>query len=121
MSTFRALLTATSVALLAACGGGDPSAPDLQARGEELFQGEATCATCHGADVRGTPMGPPLIDRIYAPDHHPDAAFQSAVANGVQPHHWSFGPMPKLTHLDEDDVEAIIAYVRAEQRANGIE
>ena len=65
-------------------------------------------------------MGPSFIDAIYAPDHHPDAAFHSAVRDGVQPHHWDFGPMPALSHLDDDDVDDIIAFVRREQRAAGI-
>jgi mono/diheme cytochrome c family protein len=103
---------------LAACGGdgdGDPVA-----RGDELFHGEAACATCHGPALQGTTMGPPLLHEIYRPDHHPDDAIRAAVRNGVQPHHWDFGPMPALTHLDGGDIDAVIAYVRAEQEAAGI-
>lgn len=115
--TWRSAAVAVALAL-GACGGGDA---DPVTRGDDLFHGDAACATCHGADLRGTPMGPPLLDPIYAPDHHPDAAFHNAVRNGVQPHHWSFGPMPPLTHLDEDEVDAIVAYVRQMQERNGIE
>lgn len=115
----RRLLTAVVVAAaLAACGSSDE---DPVAKGERLFQGEGTCATCHGADLRGTPMGPPFLHELYVPDHHPDQAFQNAVRNGVQPHHWGFGPMPPLTHLSADDVRAITAYVRAQQQEAGIE
>jgi hypothetical protein len=66
-------------------------------------------------------MGPSFLDPIYAPGHHPDESFFRAVENGVQPHHWDFGPMPPLSHLDRDDVEAIVAYVRSVQVENGIE
>jgi mono/diheme cytochrome c family protein len=114
VSARRTALLAIAMAALIGCGG-ESSPADLEARGDELYHGEGTCATCHGPELGGTPMGPPLLDPIYAPDHHPDAAFHAAVANGVQPHHWDFGPMPALTHLDRDDVEAIIAYVRARQ------
>jgi len=110
------------VLALGACGGGGggASAEDLVATGDRLWHGEATCATCHGADLRGTTMGPPLLDEIYVPSHHPDDAIRSAVRNGVQPHHWDFGPMPPLTHLDDGDIDALIAYVRSEQRAAGV-
>lgn len=117
-----AVIVVTGLAL-AACGGDDddpPTAADLVATGDELFHGEATCATCHGADLRGTSMGPPLLDEVYVPSHHPDEAIRRAVRNGVQPHHWDFGPMPPLPHLDDDDIDALIAYVRDTQRAAGI-
>ena len=115
-------LTALAVvvlALTAACGKESPT--DLVAKGEQLYQGEATCATCHGSDLRGTTMGPPFLHEVYAPGHHPDAAFQRAVRNGVQPHHWQLGPMPPLPHLSADDVAAVTAYVRSQQREAGIE
>lgn len=110
-------------AALAACGGGSDAADtpaELIAEGERLYQGEATCATCHGPDLEGTPMGPPFLHEVYEPSHHPDASFYAAVKNGVQPHHWELGPMPPLTHLDDDDIEAIVAYVRSEQQQAGI-
>lgn len=117
----RLVALGLALALLGACGGGDDaSGEDLAARGERLFQGEGTCATCHGSDLQGTTMGPPLLHELYEPGHHPDASFRAAIRNGVQPHHWDFGPMPQLTHLDDGDIEAIIAYVRQEQRAAGI-
>ena len=86
--------------------------------GEALF-GE-TCAACHGEDLKGTDAGPPFLSPIYAPDHHPDEAFYSAVENGVQPHHWEFGPMPPQPTVSRDEVAAIIAYVREQQQAAGI-
>jgi mono/diheme cytochrome c family protein len=111
--------------LLAGCGGGGGGGEDLTydelvAKGDELYHGRGTCAVCHGADLRGTDMGPPFLDEIYAPGHHADTAFFAAVENGVRPHHWQFGSMPPLPTVDEDDVEAIVAYVRQEQREAGI-
>ena len=111
-----------SAALLGAgCGNGDtPSTAVLVARGDELFHGEATCATCHGVDLGGTTMGPPLLDEVYVPSHHPDASIRNAVRNGVQPHHWDFGPMPALTHLDDDDIDDLIAYIRSVQDGSAV-
>lgn len=109
--------------VVAGCGGGGADAgtsESLVARGDRLYHGEGTCQTCHGADLRGTTMGPPFLDATYAPSHHPDSAFHRAVRNGVQPHHWNFGPMPALPHLSDGDVDAIVAYVRSVQEANGI-
>jgi mono/diheme cytochrome c family protein len=120
IGVIRSLVMALVASVMAGCGddGGGDSGKDLVARGDEIFQ--ANCAACHGADLRGTETGPSLLNEIYAPDHHPDASFYAAVANGVQPHHWDFGPMPPQPALNEDDVRAIIAYVRSEQENAGI-
>jgi mono/diheme cytochrome c family protein len=122
--TLRLACTAlVVVAVTAACGGGDDG-PRTEAQliedGEKLFHGEAACAICHGDDLRGTTMGPPLLHEIYEPGHHPDEAFHAAVRNGVQPHHWDFGPMPPMPSVSRSEVDAIVAYVRAEQRGAGI-
>jgi mono/diheme cytochrome c family protein len=92
--------------------------PSEVAAGAELFA--ASCATCHGADLAGTNTGPPFLNAIYAPNHHADEAFQRAVAQGVQPHHWSFGPMVPVDGLSRDEVALIIEFVRSEQEAAGI-
>ncbi len=123
----RTVLVATVATLgLAACGGGDdgsstgdPLAGGDPGRGQELFA--ANCAACHGADAMGTPSGPPLVHEVYEPSHHGDASFLRAVQQGVQPHHWEFGPMPAIPGLDTGDVADIIAYVRGLQREAGIQ
>lgn len=98
-------------------GQGEQTAGD-PARGRELF--EANCATCHGAEGTGTDTGPPLVHEYYVPSHHADEAFQLAVRNGVQAHHWDFGPMAPVPGLSRDDVADIIAYVRGLQRDAGL-
>ena len=92
--------------------------PAAIAEGEVLFS--ANCAACHGADLNGTETGPPFLNAIYAPNHHGAAAFQQAVAVGVQPHHWDFGPMPPVEGLTAEDVEKIVEFVRSRQEAEGI-
>ncbi|MDU9005437.1 c-type cytochrome [Sedimentitalea todarodis] len=83
---------------------------------------DAKCATCHGQNGAGADgAGPPLVHKIYEPGHHGDYAFQMAVSNGVQSHHWSFGDMPPVEGLTQADVKNIVSYVRALQRANGIQ
>ncbi|MCP3055575.1 c-type cytochrome [Aurantimonas marianensis] len=97
--------------------------PELTAeesRGETLFN--ANCATCHGANAAGrSGKAPPLVHNIYEPNHHADAAFQLAVQNGVRDHHWGFGNMPPIEGVSPKNVSQIAAYVRALQRANGIQ
>lgn len=95
--------------------------PDISgqaAAGAVIF--ERTCATCHGANAAGGPGGPPLVNKIYEPGHHADAAFVLAVRNGVRQHHWKFGSMPPVPDVSEAEVARIISYVRTLQRANGI-
>lgn len=117
-------------AVLAACSAdavpeatSTPGAPAtgavVEASGEALYA--ANCARCHGADLNGTDEGPPFLHRVYEPSHHADASFFLAVQRGVRAHHWDFGDMPPVEGLSEADVAAIIAFVRAEQRAAGIE
>ncbi len=139
---FRSLLTLAVIAALGAlavagCSGdetpqyaatsGNDAAPlvgTVPALSEKAQAGEiafnANCALCHGANASGTNLGPPLVHKIYEPNHHQDFSFRNAVQNGVQAHHWQFGNMPPAPQVAEDDVERIICYVRELQRANGI-
>ncbi|MFK7869963.1 MAG: cytochrome c [Roseobacter sp.] len=92
---------------------------DTEQMGAQAF--EAKCAACHGVNAAGRDgMGPPLVHVIYEPNHHGDQAFHLAAMNGVRGHHWPFGNMPAVEGLTTSDVDAIVAYVRALQRANGI-
>lgn len=87
--------------------------------GRSLFR--ANCMECHGEDARGTDQGPPLLHRIYEPSHHPDITFHRAVALGVHQHHWEFGEMPPVAGVSGEDTAHIIAWIRQEQRAVGID
>ncbi|WP_417614869.1 c-type cytochrome [Oceanisphaera sp.] len=97
---------------------------DVSAKLEQAQQGklayEDNCASCHGADLKGTRQGPPFIHKVYEPSHHGDEAFYRAVANGVRAHHWRFGDMPPVAGVTREEVGDIIAYIREQQRANGI-
>ena len=91
-----------------------------EALGETAFT--AKCASCHGENAAGrNGMGPPLVHKIYEPSHHGDHAFLLAAQNGVRAHHWPFGDMAPVEGLTHSDVANIVAYVRALQRANGIQ
>lgn len=98
------------------------SVPPLEgqaAMGERAFN--AKCAECHGENAAGRQgKGPPLIHKYYEPSHHGDMAFRLAPQQGVRAHHWKFGDMPPVEGLTGGDIDAIIAYVRRLQQANGI-
>jgi mono/diheme cytochrome c family protein len=120
MKSRRVRLAAVAAAAFAltGCAGRERPQAEMAREGRQLFEG--TCAACHGLDIEGTDSGPSLLDPIYAPDHHPDEAFYRAAREGVAAHHWNFGPMPRQMGVTEEDVEAIIAYVRQEQREAGV-
>ena len=95
-----------------------PALSSVAMQGEQLFA--ASCAQCHGANAAGSDNGPPLVHRIYEPNHHGDRAFYRAVQQGVRAHHWQFGDMAPVPAVSEEDVGLIVRYVRELQQANGI-
>jgi len=83
-----ALVTAVLV-VVGACTQGsseqpvvEPQDPALVAAGEPLYG--ASCAQCHGVDLRGTDRGPSHLSSIYQPRRHTDFAFVQAVKFGSQ-------------------------------------
>lgn len=115
------LLVGLPVWLALGGGQGKPDAAKVPAEfrpGEAKFN--ATCAGCHGERATGTVQGPPLVHKIYEPNHHGDPAFQRAAANGVRAHHWRFGDMPKIEGVTPEDVDQMVKYVRWLQRQAGI-
>lgn len=116
-----AMLIGLSIAA-AACGPIDtlPKLPagDVQA-GAVVYQ--QNCASCHGAELQGTNSGPSHLSIFYEPNHHPDQAFRSAIANGAAQHHWAFGSMPPVPGMTESEIEAVIAFVRSEQVRQGFD
>jgi len=95
-----------------------PDFSELAKTGELAFG--KNCQACHGSNAAGSNQGPPLVHTTYNPGHHSDAAFFLAAKRGVQSHHWRFGNMPPQPQASEDDLKAIVQYVRELQQANGI-
>ena len=109
----------------------EPGAPLVEVTLPETLSAEGTtgetyynavCRACHGVNGGGQDgVAPPLVHVIYEPSHHGDAAFYSAVRNGVNAHHWPFGNMPPVEQrLTDGEIGAIVTYIRELQRANGI-
>lgn len=82
---------------------------------------DVKCAICHGENAAGrNGAGPPLVHKIYEPNHHGDMAFLRAAQNGVKAHHWRFGNMPPVEGVTRGDVLGIVTYIRELQQENGI-
>jgi len=121
-------IAAALVLMPVACSRSEPSpavsGPDVAklpseyVRGETLF--DANCAGCHGTRAVGTDHGPSFLSRIYEPNHHADVSFFMAVRRGVTAHHGTFGNMPPILGVSDDDVAEIVGYVRWLQRRAGI-
>ncbi len=96
-----------------------PSLTPIAERGMIAF--EANCAQCHGTNGSGQDgIAPPLVHKIYEPNHHGDIAFTLAVRHGARAHHWRFGDMPPIEGVGDETIAEITAYIRELQRANGI-
>ena len=109
-----------TVALAAGCGDSDSSsAPPAESEGAALYT--ENCASCHGAELEGTDLGPSHLSIVYEPGHHGDETFESAIRNGAPQHHFDFGPMPPIEGLDGEEIDAVIQFIRAEQDRRGFE
>lgn len=122
--TVRIGVLAVAIAALAGCSDSSisesaPADASLVAAGAEVY--EVSCAECHGSDLRGTDRGPSHLSIVYESGHHPDEAFSLAVVRGAPQHHWDFGPMPPIAGLDDEAIDAVVAFIRSEQARLGFE
>jgi mono/diheme cytochrome c family protein len=107
------------MASLAACSGSDTSDSSTAASGASLYR--QSCASCHGSDLRGTDQGPSHLSEVYAPSHHSDDSFRAAITRGSPAHHWDFGDMKPVVGLDDDEIDAILTFIREQQDEHGFE
>jgi mono/diheme cytochrome c family protein len=114
-------LAVAAVVVLAGCGDGSREETKAGDDGRGALLYRQSCASCHGTDLRGTAEGPSHLSQVYEPSHHSDDSFRAAITQGTRAHHWNFGDMAPVRGLDDDEVDAIIAYVRAQQEAQGFE
>lgn len=110
-----ATMTIASASIAVSCGADGPTT--TLERGAAIYG--ANCAQCHGDDLAGTDRGPSLLEPIYGPDQLSDREIADAIRNGVDEELWEFGPMPANGAITDEQVEAIVAFVRAEQ--SGVE
>jgi glucose/arabinose dehydrogenase/mono/diheme cytochrome c family protein len=88
----------------------------MVALGDRIFEGQvggATCTGCHGADARGTPLGPDLTTTEWLWGDGSYASIAKIITTGVpQPKKYR-SPMPPMggAQLTSDQVSALAAYI----------
>lgn len=107
------IVTVVVLTAITACGADGPRT--ALERGEAIYG--ANCAQCHGAELAGTERGPSLLDPAYAPSELSDVQFADSIRNGAGARLWEFGPMPANGALTDDQIDAILTFVRAMQDA----
>jgi glucose/arabinose dehydrogenase/mono/diheme cytochrome c family protein len=91
---------------------------EMVALGDRIFHGQvggATCTGCHGADAKGTPLGPNLTDTHWLWGDGSYASIAKIITTGVpQPKQYR-SPMPPLggAQLTPDQISALAAYIWA--------
>jgi glucose/arabinose dehydrogenase/mono/diheme cytochrome c family protein len=84
--------------------------------GDRIFHGEVasgTCAGCHGAQGKGTPLGPDLASGQWMWSDGSLGGIEKTIRHGVpRPKHYR-SPMPPMggAQLDEQQISAVAAYV----------
>jgi mono/diheme cytochrome c family protein len=84
-----------------------------QATGKAVFEGKGNCATCHGKDARGTPLGPDLTDGQWLSISGSLAEIAALVRAGVARPKKYPAPMPPMggARLRDAELEAVARYV----------
>jgi glucose/arabinose dehydrogenase/cytochrome c5 len=92
--------------------------PAMVARGNRVYHGldgGATCTGCHGADAKGSTLGPDLTANKWLWSNGSYSGIAATIAQGVaQPKQYR-APMPAMggAQLSSDQVMAVAAYVWA--------
>lgn len=102
------------VTLLAACGGENSSGAGAGEAPAEASPGAAlyarNCAGCHGDRGQGTPLTSPATNFTNATwhDSKTDAQIETTIRNGNPA-----TQMPPFSHLEDEEIAAIVRHVRS--------
>jgi glucose/arabinose dehydrogenase/mono/diheme cytochrome c family protein len=105
--------TAADVASLPVPAG---ATKQMIALGDRIYHGQvaaATCTGCHGANAKGTPLGPDLTDTQWLWGDGSYAAIAKTITTGVSQPKQYRSPMPPVggAQLSSDQVSAVAAYI----------
>ena len=81
--------------------------------GKKIFLGKGNCATCHGQDLKGGPLGPNLTDGEWLNIDGSEAAIATTVKQGVMQPKKHPAPMPPMggAKLSDKEVQAVSEFV----------
>ncbi len=90
--------------------------PEIMALGDRVYHGQAggaTCTGCHGANAKGTPLGPDLTDAEWLWSDGSYAGIETTIKTGVDQPKQYRAAMPPLggAQLTPAQVSAVAAYV----------
>jgi len=90
--------------------------PEMVALGDQIYHGQvagATCTGCHGANAKGTPLGPDLTGKTFLWSDGSYAALAKTITEGVSQPKKYRAPMPPMggAQLTPDQVNAVAAYI----------
>lgn len=91
----------------------------MVAEGDSIFHGQKAgglCATCHGADAKGTPLAPSLADTVWLTGDGSYVFIQKRVKEGMpKPTAPYVAPMMPMggAQLTPDQLKSVSAYVYA--------
>jgi mono/diheme cytochrome c family protein len=91
---------------------------EMVALGNRVYHGQvagATCAGCHGASAKGSPLGPDLTGKKYLWSDGSFKGIAKIIAEGVAHPKNYRSPMPPKggSQLTDDQLAAVAAYVWA--------
>ena len=91
---------------------------EMVALGDRIYHGQvggATCAGCHGASGKGSPLGPDLTDKKWLWSDGSYAGIAKTIAEGVMRPKQYRSPMPPRggAQLTAEQISALAAYVWA--------
>jgi mono/diheme cytochrome c family protein len=91
---------------------------DVVALGDRIYHGEvggAACAGCHGANAKGSPLGPDLTTKKFLWSDGSFEGLLKTITEGVPNPKKYRSPMPPMggAQLTPDQLNALTAYVRS--------
>lgn len=86
--------------------------------GKKIFLGKGNCATCHGQDLKGGPLGPDLTDGEWLNVDGSQASIAKTVKQGVMKPKKHPAPMPPMggAKLNEQEVQAVAEFVHQQSQ-----